>query len=29
MNGDIMVVVGLAGVLLWTYVALPVIFFHG
>jgi hypothetical protein len=29
MNGDIMVVVGLAGVLLWTYVILPLVFFGG
>ena len=29
MSQDIIVVVGLAGLLLWTYVALPVIFFHG
>ena len=29
MSQDIIVVVGLAGLLLWTYVVLPVIFFHG
>jgi hypothetical protein len=29
MTEDIIVVAGLAGLFLWTYVFLPLVFFHG